>query len=118
MKLRSLLAALALLAPLPALAASVTCPNGSICLPYVNAGGTVVFNPSATISNGTGAAFLTWCHAYYAASAAASTDGGCYNTWANDWFNQTVAKMTAASQATAASAASAAVVPPAIVPAQ
>lgn len=40
-------------------AASVTCPNGSICLPYVNAGGTVVFNPSATISNGTGATFLT-----------------------------------------------------------
>lgn len=116
--MRKLFLALALLVPLSAYAASVTCPNGSICLPYVNAGGAVVFNPSATISNGTGATFLTWCHAYYAASAAASTDGGCYNTWANDWFNQTVAKMTAAAQTTAAATATAAVIPPAIVPAQ
>lgn len=116
--MRKLFLALALLAPLSASAASVTCPAGSICLSYVNGANTLVFNPSATISNGTATSFLAWCHAYYAASAAASTDAGCYNTWADDWFNQTVAKMTAAAQTTAAATATAAVVPPAIVPAQ
>lgn len=116
--MKSLLVALALLAPLPAHAASVTCAAGSICLPYVNGGDTVVFNPSATISNGTGATFLAWCHAYYIATASAVTDGGCYNTWANDWFNQTIVRMTDAAKTTAATAATGAVVPPAIVPKQ
>lgn len=102
----------------PALAASVTCPNGSICLPYVNAGGTIVFNPSATIANGTATNFLAWCHAYYIATPGAVTDGGCYNTWANEWFSLTIARILARDQTTAASTASAAVTPPAIVPAQ
>lgn len=108
----------ALLGSTPAPAASVTCPNGSICMPYVNAGGAVVFNPSATISNATGTAFLAWCHAYYSATASAVTDGGCYNAWSDEWYNITIARIAARDQAIAAAAASAAVVPPAIIPAQ
>lgn len=116
--MRKLLLLATLLAPLSASAASVTCPNGSLCLPYVNAGGTVVFNPSATINNATATQFLAWCHAYYIATPSASTDGGCYNAWANEWFALTVARMTAAAQTTAATAATSAVVPPVIAPAQ
>lgn len=116
--MRIALAALGLLAALPALAATATVPNGSITTVYANTAGTVTFSPSATISNATATAFLAWCHAHYIATPGAATDQGCFSTWFDDNINQTVAAMTQSAQTTAANAASAAIVPPAIVPAQ
>lgn len=104
--------------PVPAFAATATLPNGSISLVYVTAEGVVTYQPYASISDAMAATFITWCKANYAASAGASTSSGCFNTWADDWFNQTVAKMLAASQTTATAAATAAVTAPAITPAQ
>src|SRR5208337_1648592 len=109
---------LALLFPASAFAASCTVPNGSIAVVYVNAAGTCTYSPYATISDATAAVFITWCKAHYAATPAASTAQGCFNTWANDGFNQTISGMTRDAQAAAAATASAAVVPPAITPAQ
>lgn len=119
-RIRKLLLLATLLAPLSAFAASLTCPSGSLCIGYVNAAGNVnaLAVASATIPDATATQFLTWCKARYAATAGASTNQGCFNTWANDWFNQTITSMNATAQAAAADTAAKAVVPPAIVPAQ
>ena len=94
---------------------SATLPAGSISMVYCNAESVVTYSPSATISDATAAAFVTWCEAKYAATASAHTAAGCFNAWSDDWVNQTIASILAAGQTSAAASAAAAVTPPAIV---
>lgn len=91
-------------------AASITPTPGSLTFVYTNAGGTVVYQPFATISNATATQFLAWCHTHYAASAGAAADAGCYNTWMADFINQTIASINQGNQNTAAAQAIAGVV--------
>ena len=114
--LASIVATLVLLSS--ALAATATLPNGSLSIVYVNAAGVVVYQPYATINNVTASQFLAWCAVNYANVPQASTSQGCFNTWANEYFNQTVNAMYAYTQGQAATAAAIAVAPVAIVPAQ
>jgi hypothetical protein len=78
------------LAPAFAWAATVTIPNGSIAIVYVNSSGSVIYQPFASVSDSVAAQFVTWCEAHYSSSSVAATASGCFNTWADDWLNQTV----------------------------
>lgn len=98
--------------------ASITLPAGSIAVAHINAAGVADFTASATISDATAAAFLTWAKGYYSATRGANTNQGAFNAWANEFFVQTQARMLQASQAAAALAATSAVAAPAITPSQ
>lgn len=78
---------------------------GSVTITYKNDAGTTLFNPSATISNSDATKFLTWCQTTYAANPLSVTQSGCFNIWANDWFNQMKASVNKNLQDAAASSA-------------
>lgn len=91
---------------------------GSLNIIYKNDAGTTIFSPSAAISNADATKFLTWCHAYYINTPSASTDAGCYNTWANDLFNQMKANVNGSIAATASATAATGITPIVVTPAQ
>lgn len=110
--MKRLVLGLALLALAPSALA------GSVNIIYKNDVGTTLFAPLATISNADAVKFLTWCQKQYAANPLSVTQAGCFNIWANDWFNQMKASVNADLAATAASTAAAGITPIVVVPGQ
>lgn len=80
---------------------------GSITITYTNDAGTVLYSPTASISNADANKFVAWCEAHYAGTPNAATAQGCFNTWADDWFNQTKASINESLLAAAQAAATA-----------
>ena len=100
------------------LALSIPAHAGQVIITYKNDAGTTVFAPLATISNADATKFLTWCQKQYAANPLSVTQAGCFNIWANDWFNQMKAAVNADLANTAGAAASAGITPIVVTPAQ
>lgn len=99
-------------------AASVTTPTGSLVIVYTNDAGTAIYSPKASLTNVAAAQWVTWCQTHYANVAAANTPQGCFNTWADDVFNQMVQNVQSSNASLAAAAASASATGPTITPAQ
>lgn len=91
---------------------------GSITITYKNDAGGTLYTPNATISNADAAKFVTWCQKNYAGNPLSVTAQGCFNVWANDWFNQMKASVNGDLGDTAAAAAKSGITPIVVTPAQ
>lgn len=117
--MKRILIALALLfSPLYANAATVITTAGSLVIVYTNDAGTAIYSPKASLTNAASAQWVTWCQTHYANVAAANTPQGCFNTWADDVFNQMVQNVLSTNAASLAATAAASATGPTITPAQ